>query len=254
MDWSKTNWTKEDIEFSPKRQVNNRRSKFMHHNIGWLYSPKMKREVGYESLWGECLFYYFLELDPLTVRYYEQPVNILMKFLNQDYLLDVWNHVPDVLVFRQGDKPHLFQVKGTSKQDKQKFHQTSLESQRYASIRNWNYSVVYPKDVPEEIKSNILFLWNYIKPRRNYEIMIPEILNKLQHFEEKSIIELAKGFTAKIDYRFILPAIYHLICTGQVKTDLKCNITEQSLVRVGSVSIEIFQLFEVEGHQWRLLD
>jgi hypothetical protein len=65
----------------------------------------MKRSIQYESLWGECLFYYLLELDPLIVRYYEQPVNVPTKKLLKDFTIKDESHVPDLLLFRQGIKP-----------------------------------------------------------------------------------------------------------------------------------------------------
>lgn len=51
--WLNKTWEKEDIEFAPKRKVNNKQSRYIHHNSGYLYSLKMKRHVGYESL---CYF------------------------------------------------------------------------------------------------------------------------------------------------------------------------------------------------------
>jgi hypothetical protein len=108
VDWSsKQSWEKEDLLYSAKRKVNNTGSRSHLHIIGSIFSRKMNRSIAYESLWGECLFYYFLELDPLTIRYYEQPVLVPYKILNEKYVLEEINHVPDVLGFRQGSVPHL---------------------------------------------------------------------------------------------------------------------------------------------------
>jgi hypothetical protein len=71
----------------------------------------MSRHIEYESLWGECLFYYYLELDPLTVRFYTQPVSVPYERLNQQFILEKKHHVPDTLTFRQDYAPHLYQVK-----------------------------------------------------------------------------------------------------------------------------------------------
>lgn len=76
MEWrwsAKRDWSKEDILYCRKRKVSNKGSRIHEHLIGSLYSYKMNRGVQYESFWGECLFYYLLELDPQTIRYYEQP-------------------------------------------------------------------------------------------------------------------------------------------------------------------------------------
>jgi hypothetical protein len=69
MNWLNKDWAIEDEKYAAKRQINNKQSKYIKHISGYIHSPKMKRKVGYESLWGECLFYYLLELDTQTVRY-----------------------------------------------------------------------------------------------------------------------------------------------------------------------------------------
>ncbi|AUM63300.1 hypothetical protein C0R09_01330 [Brevibacillus laterosporus] len=48
-----------------------------------------------------------------------------MRRLGRDYVINVWNHVPDVLVFRQGNKPHLFQIKGASGPSRDEFKETN---------------------------------------------------------------------------------------------------------------------------------
>lgn len=69
LNWQDKSWFQEDTEFTPKRKIGNL--------IGWkrlsvtgsFYSNKMGRTVEYQSL-EESLFYYFLELDTDTIRYY----------------------------------------------------------------------------------------------------------------------------------------------------------------------------------------
>jgi hypothetical protein len=55
------NWKEEEMDYFPKRRVNNKLSWKIHHLMGSFYSNKMKRTIEYESM-GECLFYYTLEL------------------------------------------------------------------------------------------------------------------------------------------------------------------------------------------------
>jgi hypothetical protein len=158
LDWLKKSWINEDQEFAPKRKVNNKKSKFMPNNSGYLYSQKMKRHIGYESLWGECLFYYFLELDPLTVRYYEQAVEVPIMFFDENNKLKSWKHVPDVLAFRQGFQPHLFQIKSEGYQANQKDAVIEKYCKIYTGKRNWHYSLIKPKEaIPKEIISNVVF-------------------------------------------------------------------------------------------------
>lgn len=246
MNWKGKTWEVEDQEFAPKRKVNNKSSKFFHHNTGSFYSLKMKRNVEYESLWGECLFYYFLEMDQLTIRYYVQPVEVPMRYLGKDYTVRSWNHVPDVLVFRQGYRPHMYQIKGSDEIKDLEFTDINKRCKVFADKRGWNYSIVFPKTIPKIINSNVLFLWNYIKPRKNFEILIPEIIHKLNFIQQSTVNEVARSFSARIDFRLVLPVVYHMICTGVLTTDFTKPINEQSVVSIGSSSTQISEFFEME--------
>src|SRR4051812_16862121 len=105
MDWSTRTWKLEDEAYAPKRKVNNKGSREHPHIIGSYYSYRNKRTVEYESL-NERMFDYFLELDRDVYRYYVQPIKVRME---EDG--DEWFHIPDVLVFRQGYRPLLHQIK-----------------------------------------------------------------------------------------------------------------------------------------------
>jgi hypothetical protein len=118
----------------------------------------------------------------------------------------------------------------------------------YVGKRNWHYSLIKPKEaIPKDIISNVVFLLNYLKPRKHYEQWIPEVLNKMTYIQQIKVVELAKGFSAKIDFRFILPVIYHLIARGNLNTDLYKPINEKSEVQLGSLVNDIFMLFERNG-------
>jgi hypothetical protein len=245
VDWSKENWEQADQLFYPKRKINNRRSHFHPHITGYLYSHKMKREVGYESLWGECLFYFLLELDTQILRYYEQPVEVPIPKFNKDLTPGYWVHIPDVLVFRQGSKPMLFQIKGgnfISDEDEN----VKKACEQYAEKRGWIYSLVRPKAMPEIIKSNLLFLNIYMRPRPRYSLWSEELLLRLKYAKETTIIDLAKSFSAKVDFREILPLIYHLIAKGEVRTDINLEINEKSIIHLGRMPLEINNLFQIE--------
>jgi hypothetical protein len=104
----------------------------------------MKRGVQYESFWGECLFYYLLELDPQTIRYYEQPVIVPINKLTNAHILSEVGHVPDVLTFREGFCPYLFQIKGGNDIVEQNAN-LYQSCRHYAKERGWEYSLVNPK-------------------------------------------------------------------------------------------------------------
>ncbi|USK44098.1 hypothetical protein [Cytobacillus oceanisediminis] len=248
MDWSNKTWEKEDLEFSPKRKVNNKQSKYIHHNSGGFFSPKMQRVVGYESLWGECLFYYLLELDIKTIRYYEQPVNVLISTFDEKKLeVNSWTHVPDVLVFRQGYRQHLYQIKGSKDDEENKV--ISRACNIYANNRGWVYNKIYPKEnIPDVVISNLLLLWNYLKPRKYPNILIEEILHKVTIIKNIKVVELANSFSSKIDFRFVLPAIYHLIAIGKLNVDILQPINSNSMVKHGSVLTQIADSIYMEGN------
>ncbi|KRF06044.1 hypothetical protein ASG89_20080 [Paenibacillus sp. Soil766] len=245
--WStKKDWSKEDKLYSRKRNVTNKGSREFEHLIGSIYSYKMNRGVQYESFWGECLFYYLLELDRLTIRYYEQPVNVSKKRLTKEYILKEEVHVPDALTFRDGSRPILFQIKGgNSKVEQDPFLYTICEN--YAREQGWEYSLVNPKvTIPEIIKENILWLVNYLRPREYFSDLIPEVKRRVEYLHKVEVIRLAKSFEPKVDYRHVLPLIFHLIATGILITNINRKIDHTSEVSFGTIFDDINLLFEKE--------
>lgn len=245
MDWlSKKNWDKEDKLYSPKRTVNNKGSRTFEHIIGSLPSKKMDRHIPYESLWGEALFYYILELDRQVVRYYPQPVEVPTTSVNKDLIIRKTAHVPDTLIFRQGSVPLLFQVKGGDTFIEQSPHIYSACIE-YCRERKWRYSIVRPKTLPKVVKDNILFIMHYRNPRPGFNMWIPEVLKKSEFFNNPTIIYLAKSFMSKADYRDILPVIYHLIFLGKLKVNICEPLNEHSVVVPGDLSHELKQYIEM---------
>ncbi|MGG1515533.1 hypothetical protein ABE504_08975 [Paenibacillus oryzisoli] len=243
--WSaKKDWNKEDDLYSRKRNVSNKGSREFEHLIGSMYSHKMKRGVQYESFWGECLFYYLLELDFATIRYYEQPVIVPKNRLTKEYLLKEEQHVPDVLTFREGSRPKLFQIKGGNKKVEQN-PDLFLACEDYAKRQGWEYELVNPKvSIPEIIKDNILWLVNYLRPREYYCDLIPEIIRRINYLHKVEVIRVAKSFEPKVDYRHVLPLIFHMIATGTLVTNINKKIDHTSEVSFGSLFHDINLLFE----------
>ncbi|WP_187393468.1 TnsA endonuclease N-terminal domain-containing protein [Bacillus sp. E214] len=176
-----------------------------------------------------------MELDNSVIRYYEQPINVpISTFDNNSMEVKMWYHVPDVLVFRSGHKPHLYQIKGMKKDSQsQNILKACLE---LCANKNWDYSIVYPKELPEILKSNVILLWNFSKKPKNFEFILDEVLFKVQHFGEIKIEDLAKSFTGKIDFRFVLPLIYHLIFKGDLYVNLMQPINNRTIVKPGNIT------------------
>jgi hypothetical protein len=247
MEWlwsAKKDWSREDKLFARKRNVSNKGSREFEHLIGVMYSHRMKRGVQYESFWGECLFYYLLELDPQVVRYYEQSVIVPTNKLTKEHVLIEQIHVSDVLVFKDRFRPHLFQIKGGN----QPVDQSPILYQacrHYATEQGWDYTVVNPKfTIPEIIKDNILFLVNYLKPRDYYADLLPELHRRIEYLVHVEVMRLAKSFEPRIDYRYVLPLIFHLIATGVLKTDLNSKVDSNSEVAFGTIFDDVELLFE----------
>lgn len=245
MNYSKKTWDSEETKFFPKRKVDNKLSWKFHHLIGSFYSNKMQRTVEYESL-GECMFYFLLELDQLVIRYYVQPVEVDFSYLNKEGDPKKWSHVPDVLVFRNGYYPFLYQIKETESST-QKHQMINNGCINYAEQRSWEYKVIYPKELPKTILKNIQSLQGAIKLRKGFNLWIPEVLKRLGYFKSSTIIELAKSFTTEVNPLIIIPIIYHLIAQGLITTNLYKEIDEYSEIRVGSIMKQLTNFIFEEG-------
>lgn len=233
MYWNGKSWEKEDVEFAPKRKVDNKDSKERHHVIGAFHSHKMNVVAEYESL-TEWAFYSLLELDKDTVRYYVQPVRIHVPYSDEFGNLKSWVHVPDVLVFREGSIPHLYQTKETPDDSGEKLKIIDKACKRYATSRGWDYSVIYPKSLPKVASRNIDFLTGFTKTRKWFDSYSPRVMSKLRFIGQTSITELSQSFIPQYDPLFVLPVIYHLIAKGHLWVNINEPISEHSVVRISS--------------------
>ncbi|WDL98898.1 hypothetical protein [Alicyclobacillus sp. ALC3] len=198
MHWIGKAWEKEDVEFAPKRKVDNRDSKQRPHVIGAFHSHKMNVVAEYESL-TEWAFYSLLELERDTVRYYVQPVRIHVPYTDDFGNLKSWTHVPDVLVFREGSIPHLYQTKESPDDSEAKLKIIDKACERYATSHGWNYTVIYPKSLPKVVSRNIDLLAGFTKKRRWFESYAPQIISKLRFIGRASITELSQSFIPQYD-------------------------------------------------------
>lgn len=233
MNWKHKDWSKEDELFATKRKVDNKQSKYIHHNIGSFHSNKMGRAVYYESLWGECIFYYILELDANVIRYYEQPVQVPIYHYDKDGQLDNWIHVPDVLIFRQGETPILAQIKVETPVDK-KDKVIELQCMEFCKKQDWKYQTIITKEIPQVLIKNLMFIWNFKKERSYYSELIPFIQEVMNNGQEITVRELAHAINGT-DYRFVIPAIYYMISVSLLSADLSKIIGIDSKVKKGSI-------------------
>lgn len=241
MNWLHKDWLLEDEAYYPKRKVNNRGSQHYPHIIGSFYSQRNQRTVEFESL-NERMFYYFLELDP---KYYVQPIRVLMNTDNKE-----WFHVPDVLVFRQGSKPLLYQIKESQEDiDPNCDEQCNNLALQY----NWIYDVVFPKKMPDPLPRNINFLRGFLKVRHYYPSLIQPVTSHLRCLGPITVEHLSKDFRDTIDPLFVKPLIYHLMAKGIFHVDVSKRIGSESVISYndslhGSISIG----GGVAGNDWTI--
>ncbi|MCI3921180.1 hypothetical protein MO973_13125 [Paenibacillus sp. TRM 82003] len=185
MDWSLKGWKKKGKLYAPKRKINNRGSQFHPHIIGSFFSQRNQSPVEYESL-SERMFYYYLELDLSVERYYFQPVKVPVYTGKES-----WDHIPDTLVFRQGHRPLLYQVK-LEEETTEKFKRINQACKDFACDQGWEYHVVYPKSMPEPIPRNIRFLKGFLKERFYYDIWYEPVIRRLRTLGSASVNVLAE--------------------------------------------------------------
>lgn len=243
--WENYNWIKEDQEFSPKRRVDNKISWQRPHIIGSFYSRKMKRTVEYHSL-NECLFYYFLEVDMSTQRYYVQPVEVSIPFSTKKGVRKFWLHVPDVVVFRKGYLPLLYQIKESPDELGDKFHLCNKYCRKIAALKGWKYDVIYPKMLPKPVITNIQFLQGYLRERDIYTHMRRDVFFKMMVNGAMTVEDLSCSFSL-FSSADIKPFLYHLMATGEVEINMNEPISQYSLIKLKGNAIntslnELYQL------------
>lgn len=224
-------WERCDSIFKPKRKVNNKSSNALPHIIGTFYSNKMNKCIEYESI-NEFILYSILELDKRTFKYYVQPVEIEIKYIDKDCIEKRWIHIPDVLVFRDNMKPILYQIKDPRSKITDKIEIINKKCNKYAEKNEWNYNVIYPKLLPTELIRNIRFLIGFLKRRKEYNDLIPNVMARLEHMRNTNINELINSFADEINTFILLPTIYHLIANGSIFTNIEMPISEFSNITI----------------------
>lgn len=242
MDWTKNDWLKEDRLYYPKRKVNNHISRNYPHIIGSFYSNRMNKVVEYESL-NETIFCFLLEITTGVIRYYVQPVEVEIPYFDKNLNKKCWIHIPDVLVFKNGAIPYLYQVKEPDKIETIKDNIINRYTNVYASTKGWGYKVIRPKTLPPAVIYNINFLVPYTKKRTYYDSIIPEISYKLKFLEEISIEELSNSFKTVMSAYEVKPAIYYLVATGVFSINLLEPISNLSIVKINDKKLDYLNRF-----------
>ncbi|MEC0105357.1 hypothetical protein P4H27_00225 [Paenibacillus taichungensis] len=223
-------WMKEDYEFSPKRRVDNKISWQRPHIIGSFHSRKMKRTIEYHSL-NECLFYYFLEVDVSTLRYYVQPLEVPIPFINKKGEKKYWLHVPDVLVFRNGYQPLLYQIKEAPDDVGKTFQTCNEYCRKLVNLKSWKYDVIYPKTLPKTVLSNLQILQGYLRERNQYSLIRKDVMFNLMLNGPISIEKLSYCFPSHSPAD-VKPFLFHLIATGEVEINITIPLSQHTEIEL----------------------
>lgn len=89
-------------------------------------------------------------------------------------------------------------------------------------------------------------LHGFLKQRKTFLTWQEKVLHKLDLLGESTIIDLARSFSAHIDYRVILPLVYHLIASGNLIYDISLPLDEKQFVRRGKIHHQMNDFF-LEG-------
>lgn len=236
MDWSdKGSWEMEDQEYRAKRKANNKNSFYHRHMFGVYQGYKMQRGMRYESN-NEKLFFFLLDLAPEVIRFYEQPVEIPVRFLSERGVIKESIHVPDVLVFRENHVPWLIQIKEPDPKLLEDISFLKLQEicKDFARSKGWEYSVLYPKNIPIHLQKNIKFLVNFL----HLDNIPVDLVNRIQSFlhyrRSTSILELSEFYQPDYQPYQAKPVIFHMIAKSILSTDLSVPITSMSVVTINN--------------------
>lgn len=224
-------WKEIDEEFSTKRKIKNSKNRYR-NTTGSFKSTIMDRIVEYESF-SECLFYYNLEQESDKVlRYYPQPVEVPIPYINMgNSEMEYWYHVPDCLVILKTSQPLLCEIKHSREFLNDSENQLRFRyAHRYANERGWKYTIFIRNELSEIEIKNIQTLMGYRIEQSYYNLYIEVILNILSENSSISIYELAKHASIDVDYRLIIPVIYHLIFTKKISYDKNHIVNPYTLV------------------------
>ena len=210
---------------APVRKVNNGGGSV----IGLFPSRKSKKVLQFESL-PEWLYAVCLECDPHVLEYYDQPFRIPVTKQGKRKAI-ISYHVPDWLVLTKSGLG-LKEVKRLAKvQSDPRVNEVAEQARSWGAAKGLTYDVVTEEDQPEKTElENLQFLVAFRFAPRNLPTVKTELLRIVERQPGITILDLAKaGAPTESHYRAVLPCIWHLIFTRELRIELG-----QEIIRVGS--------------------
>jgi hypothetical protein len=199
---------------------------------GVFSSAKNGKSLGYESPLERDLMI-LLEFDDSVERFEEQPVKIPLAINGKKSK----SYVPDILIHYfplesgQAKRPVLGEVKKTDdlKKNKEKYAPKFDAAASYAAEQGWEWHIFTEKEIRTPYLDNLKFL-------RQYHSEVPddepaqEIIAFFQNARGLVTPDLLLQKLCPTESRILKlsPAIWHLISTKRIMTDLKKPLTMKS--------------------------
>lgn len=221
--WSAGNSAKLDAFFATKRTI------YSKHIIGSYQSAKMECAVEYESFEG-FYFYLALELSSAVVRYYPRPVPV--SVFNCDDCLTFRSHASDILVLMDGSKPMLFWIKSSKDAPSPEEELVYKACTAYAEKESWFFYAVRPRQLPEVLRRNVIFVSSFMEKGWENQIIDRQIMAFLYVNGESRISDVAARAVPGMSSPELMPYIFHSVVMGNIATDLLSPIDSDGNVHL----------------------
>ncbi|KZN42650.1 heteromeric transposase endonuclease subunit TnsA [Pseudoalteromonas luteoviolacea] len=169
-------------------------------------------------------FISLLEFDKHISRFEVQPVKIIC-LNNEDKRR---SYTPDVLAFRQGEKPTLYEVKYRSelKENWGKLRPKFRMAIKYAKENQWKFKIVTEKEIRTPYLESVKFLLPFIRQGASEEADMALLVGNLKTLGRTTPTELLeKIYSDPWNQARLLPTLWYLIGTGQIGMNLNQKIT-----------------------------
>lgn len=198
---------------------------------GIIADTKAVGEAQFESPL-ERDFISLLEFSPEVVRYEVQPVKIEWP----DEQGKARFYRPDILVnFHEAlnRRPWLCEVKYRAdlKKNWDELHPRLLQGIRYAKQREWRFHVISEIEIRTHYLDNVRFLLPF-RRRATPQRLIDDVLGVVGSMEGATVEKVLQSLSGdRWQQAEWLPAIWHLIATWRIETDLDLGLTMTSPLR-----------------------
>lgn len=195
-------------------------------NRGRIHAPKAGGRAEFESTL-ERDFYYLLQCSSEVERFHPQPVALSYVGGNGRKK----RYVPDTLVYyRDGQSPCLFEVKHVAEllKDRAEYRLRFRAARAYAREQGWRFSTVTERAIRGVVLDNITFLRQFLDPDREFDPAHLEFLR--QNLTAPTTPRTLLASLPLTRKGVLLPALWHLVATGEIQTDLGERLTMDSMI------------------------